>query len=93
VLDFMTQFTVDDCTDCTFVIGSVESSFFMRNCKRCTVTVACQQLRLRECFDSTFFVYCGTQPVIESSTGLTFSPWNGMSRIACRSNTCSMSPA
>eukprot|EP00455_Lapot_gusevi_P054326 TRINITY_DN868_c0_g2_i1.p1 TRINITY_DN868_c0_g2~~TRINITY_DN868_c0_g2_i1.p1 ORF type:complete len:419 (+),score=70.56 TRINITY_DN868_c0_g2_i1:162-1259(+) len=77
VADFTAQFTIDDSNNCQFFIGPVEGSFMMRNCQNCVVTVACQQFRLRDCHNCTFYLYCGTQPVIESSDNLQFSPYNG----------------
>lgn len=48
-------------------------SVFIRDCKNCTVVVACQQFRTRDCSGCTFFLFSSTQPVIESSADLRFA--------------------
>lgn len=77
ILDHSAQITIDYCNRCRFVIGPVDGPLFIRNCVGCTVTVACRQLRTRECVDSDFFLYCATKsPIIESSHTLRFHPFN-----------------
>lgn len=72
ILDHSAQITVDYCNRTKFVIGPVDGPFFMRNCNQCTVTVACRQLRTRECVDSDVFLYCATKsPIIEASSNRT----------------------
>jgi len=77
ILDHSAQITVDYCNRTKFVIGPVDGPFFMRNCNQCTVTVACRQLRTRECVDTDLFLYCATKsPIIESSSNLRFHQFN-----------------
>jgi len=38
--------------------------------------LACQQLRTRDCADVLFYLYAATEPIIETSTGLRFAPFN-----------------
>ena len=40
---------IDDCEDCEIILGPVAGSVFFRDCKNLTVTVACAQLRTRDC--------------------------------------------
>ncbi len=63
---------VDDCVDCTVFVGPASSSVFVRNCRGCTVVCICSQFRLRDCQDCRIFLMVQSQPVIESSQGLTF---------------------
>ncbi|EGB12705.1 hypothetical protein AURANDRAFT_7976, partial [Aureococcus anophagefferens] len=49
---------------------------FVRDCKNCTVSLACQQLRTRDCADTTFYLYAATEPIVESSQNLSFAPFN-----------------
>jgi len=67
---------VDDCTDCTFLIGPCTGSIMFRNCARLHVTCACGQLRTRDCRDVQFFLYCKSDPVVETSTDVRFQTWN-----------------
>lgn len=68
---------IDDCRNCSFFIGPCSAAVFARNCKNCTFVVLCSQLRLRDCQNCYFSVFTATRPVIESSTGIVFSPWEG----------------
>jgi len=70
------QVTADECYNCIFMFGAIESSLFIRNCEDCVVWVSCQQLRTRDCKRCTFFLYSKTEPIIESSEDLAFAPWN-----------------
>ncbi len=69
ILDWSAQITIDYCNNTKFVIGPIDGPLFIRNCNNCSVTVACRQLRTRECVDSDFYLYCATKsPIIESSS-------------------------
>ena len=58
-------------------IAACVDSVFVRNCTGCVFTVACKQLRTRDCKDCEFRLYCKTEPIIETSHGMTFAPFNG----------------
>lgn len=58
-------------------IAACVDSVFVRNCTGCVFTVACKQLRTRDCEDCEFRLYCKTEPIIETSHGMTFAPFNG----------------
>jgi len=68
--------TVDKCKNCTFVIGPIKGSVFLRDCENCTVHVACQQFRCRDFNNSTVYLYTSNDPIIEASRGLKFGPFN-----------------
>jgi hypothetical protein len=59
-----------------FIAASCES-VFLRNLEGCEVTVACKQLRTRDCHNCTFYLYAKTEPVVEASSRCTFAPFNG----------------
>ena len=40
-IELFYQVTVDKCKNCTFVIGPIKGSIFLRDCENCTVHVAC----------------------------------------------------
>jgi Tubulin binding cofactor C len=43
-------------------------------------TVACRQLRTRDCHDCTFHLYVKTEPIIETSHNMKFAPFNAAYR-------------
>ena len=77
LLDNSDQVQVDECSNCTIFIAASSESLFIRNCTNCTITVACKQLRTRDCVNCTFYLHCKTEPIIETSTGMAFAPFNG----------------
>uniref|UniRef100_UPI00358FC5FB protein XRP2 n=1 Tax=Myxine glutinosa TaxID=7769 RepID=UPI00358FC5FB len=73
VLDHSAAVSVDDCTKCRITLGPVSGSVFLRNCKDCTVLVACQQFRARDCSKLLVLLYCASQPIIEACAGIKFA--------------------
>jgi len=73
LLDNSSQIFIDNCENCRFFIGPCSGSVFIRTSKDCKMIVACQQFRTRECQNLELSMYCGTRPVIESSSNITFS--------------------
>ena len=49
----------------------------MRECRDCEITLACKQLRTRDCMNCTFYLYAISEPIIEMSTNITFACFNG----------------
>uniref|UniRef100_A0A0N4ZF63 C-CAP/cofactor C-like domain-containing protein n=1 Tax=Parastrongyloides trichosuri TaxID=131310 RepID=A0A0N4ZF63_PARTI len=72
--DFSGSVTIDDSQDCVIIIGPCKGSVFIRDCQRCQIFLACQQFRTRDCNDLSIFILCPTQPIIEQSTRIRFSP-------------------
>ncbi len=64
---------VDECQYCNIFIGASESSIFIRDCKFLTVVCATQQFRVRDCTECHFSIFCESQPIIESSFGISIS--------------------
>lgn len=77
ILDHCDQIQIDNCTNSKIFIGASSGSIFLRNCQNCKLTVACKQFRTRDCVDCNVYLYCKTEPIIESSTNLKFAPFNG----------------
>ena len=63
--------------DCQVFIGASSGSIFIRNCHNCSFTIAGKQLRTRDCKNCTINLYCKTEPIIETSTEMTFASFNG----------------
>jgi protein XRP2 len=57
-------------------VAASSESVFIRNCSSCEFTIACKQLRTRDCHDCTVFLYSKTEPIIELSDGMVFRPFN-----------------
>lgn len=77
LLDNCDQVQIDDVVDSKIFIGASSGSVFVRNCKNCTFTVACKQFRTHDCLNCTFNLHCKTEPIIETSKGMKFAPFNG----------------
>lgn len=72
LLDHTAQVQVDYCKDSKILIGPVGGSVFARNCERCVIVAACQQLRTRECVDCDIILLIPGHPIIESSRDIRF---------------------
>ena len=76
LMDHMDQVQIDNVDNCKILIGASSESVFVREAKDCIFTIACKQLRTRDCINCTFHLYSKTEPVIELSNGLIFKPFN-----------------
>lgn len=47
-------------------------SVFLRNCRECLVVSACGQFRTRDCTGITCYLFCPSQPSLETSTSFWF---------------------
>ncbi|XP_075229550.1 protein XRP2-like [Lycorma delicatula] len=72
VLDHVNTITIDDCVGCKLILGPVKGSTFLRDCKDCICLVASGQFRIRDSRNLIIFLYCATQPIIESSSAILF---------------------
>ncbi len=77
LLDHSETVQADFLESCRVFIAASEESVFLRDCSDCTFTVACKQLRTRDCHNCKIFLHCKTDPIIELSDGITFAPFNG----------------
>jgi len=77
LLDHIGQVFVDDLVDCKVYIGACGADVFVRRCTNCTFTIACKQLRLRDCSHDVIYLYSATRPALESSHHMKFAPFNG----------------
>lgn len=73
LLDHIAQVFIDGCVGCRIFVGPTESAVFIRTCQDCSMVVACQQFRTRDCFNCKLALFCTTQPIIETSTGMKFA--------------------
>jgi protein XRP2 len=67
---------VDRCSNTKFYLGPVKASIFFRNCSDCEISVSCSQFRCRDLENSVIFLYTPNDPIVESSSGLIFAPYN-----------------
>ena len=47
-------------------------SIFIEKCTNCVLVLACQQLRIHEAVDCTFFIHVTSKAIIEDSKGETW---------------------
>mmetsp|Transcript_17705 Transcript_17705/g.41564 ORF Transcript_17705/g.41564 Transcript_17705/m.41564 type:complete len:191 (+) Transcript_17705:136-708(+) len=73
LLDHIATTFIDQCVGCRIFVGPVESSLMMRECKSCSMVIACQQFRSRDCTDCRLALFCATEPIIETSTNMQFA--------------------
>ena len=76
ILDVSSSIYVDNCKNCHFYIAPVIDSFHLQNSSNCICSIACKQLRAKNCNDVTFFLYSVTDPQIEASFDTKFAPYN-----------------
>jgi protein XRP2 len=76
VLDALDSMYVDDCQGGELFVSACEGSIFLRNCKNMTVSVACKQLRLRDCEHLDIRLFATTDPVVEMSHHIVIKPFN-----------------
>ncbi|CCD19934.1 putative Tubulin binding cofactor C [Trypanosoma vivax] len=70
-----------NCRECGVFVLPVAGSIFISDCAQCTIYVACQQLRLKNCTDINVYVSCSSRPIIECCTEMRFgsySCWVGL---------------
>ncbi|ETV95431.1 hypothetical protein H310_11301 [Aphanomyces invadans] len=76
LLDHSDQVQVDNLVNCRVYIGPSSESVFVRNCTNCFFTIACKQLRTRDCSSIQVSLYTLTDPIIETSSNVVFSTFN-----------------
>ncbi|KAG5191022.1 tubulin binding cofactor C-domain-containing protein [Tribonema minus] len=77
LLDASDMVQCDNLVDCRVFVAACAESLFVRNCSGCTFYAACKQLRTRDCQNCLFSLYSKTEPIIETSSGMKFGPFNG----------------
>jgi len=76
VMDHTAQVLADRLINCKVLVGPCSADVFLRDCKGCTFSVACKQLRMRNCHDCTVFLYSMTRPALEMSSRIMLAPFN-----------------
>ncbi|ETK72721.1 hypothetical protein L915_20227 [Phytophthora nicotianae] len=77
LLDHINQVQIDNLSNCRVFVGPSSESVFVRNCTNCVFTIACKQLRTRDCSGCSIYLYSLTDPIIETSQQMAFAPFNG----------------
>ncbi|VDO97152.1 unnamed protein product [Soboliphyme baturini] len=62
--------------NCHLVILPVSTSVLMENCSDCVVSVACQQLRIHQTHDCSFYIHITGKAIIEDSNAIHVAPYN-----------------
>ena len=76
ILDISEDIYVDNCVSCEFYVAPVKGSFVMRHSQNSTCSVACRKFSVKNCTNFTFYLYCPSDPHIESSFDIKFAPYN-----------------
>ncbi|CAK4079406.1 unnamed protein product [Aphanomyces euteiches] len=76
LLDHCDQVQIDNLVNCRVYVGPCSESVFVRNCQNCFFTIACKQLRTRDCSQIQVSLYSLTDPIIETSNNVLFSTFN-----------------
>ena len=63
----------DDVARFKVFVGPTKSSVFIRDCNNCEFTIACKQLRTRNCHNCKIHLFAGTDPIVETSTNIVMS--------------------
>ncbi|KAL0224867.1 hypothetical protein RCL1_002779 [Eukaryota sp. TZLM3-RCL] len=63
---------VSDLSDSIVIVGPVQSACHLTNCRDCIFVLTSHQVRIHDCVNCKFFVFCPTNPVIENSRDLIF---------------------
>jgi hypothetical protein len=77
LLDHCDAMHVEGLKRCKVFIAASCESVFLRDCHDCQFTMACKQLRTRDCTDCDVSLYSKTDPIIETSSRMRFSPFMG----------------
>ena len=93
-MDSVKYLNVHNCHGCIFKIKNIENSAFIRNCTSCEFILSTKQLRIIGSQRCKFVIHTLTEPVIEESLELTFSPlvksednkWNRVRDFSCKSD-------
>ncbi|XP_023679679.1 protein XRP2-like [Paramormyrops kingsleyae] len=72
IFDHSASINIEECVNCRIVLGPVKGCVSFHGCQDIKCVVACQQFRAQDCKKMDVFIYCATQPIIESSTGFRF---------------------
>ncbi len=77
IMDNTEQVQIDNVQNCKIFIGASASTIFVRNCDNSIIYCCSRQLRIRECFDCSFYVFSPSEVHIEMSKHLAFAPFLG----------------
>eukprot|EP00756_Hemistasia_phaeocysticola_P052479 Hpha_TRINITY_DN27720_c0_g1::TRINITY_DN27720_c0_g1_i1::g.157161::m.157161 len=76
---------LSDLRDCEVFIRPVDGSVFVERCEGCTLVIAARQLRVHNTKGCSFYLHCGSQPIIEDCADCGFAPftweWEGRDEV------------
>ena len=62
-------------TRCKVLVKPIDGSVFVQGCRECTFVAAARQLRIHDTHDSSFYLHCVSEPIIEACTAVGFAPF------------------
>ena len=76
LLDYTASLRIIRCEDTTIRCGPTKGICRVEGCRGCMITVACSHLIISECQDLIVFLLTASEPVLDSSSQITFAPYN-----------------
>lgn len=66
---------IDDCKDCSIILGPLNGPVCIRDCENLTVYCAATQIRINKSKNVTMYTFSESDPTIENCEGLVFAPY------------------
>lgn len=76
LLDCTESLAIVGCEDTTIRCGPTKGACRVAKCRGCMIAVACSHLVVTDCQDLILFLYTASEPVLNSSSQITFAPYN-----------------
>ena len=70
-----TSIFIRNLRNCKVLIKPIDGSVFVQDCTDCTFVAAARQLRIHDTHNTSFYLHCVSEPIIESCTSVGFAPF------------------
>mmetsp|Transcript_15685 Transcript_15685/g.20645 ORF Transcript_15685/g.20645 Transcript_15685/m.20645 type:complete len:159 (+) Transcript_15685:1-477(+) len=70
------QVVIRDLVGRTLYLGKVSGSLYLENLEKCTIFVACRQIRVHNSSDTSIYLFVLSKPVIEDCKNIRFGSLN-----------------
>lgn len=67
---------ISHCSDCTFLCGPIARSIFADFCSNCSLSAACQQMRLHSSVQCQIYLHVTCRAIIEDCKNIEVAPYN-----------------
>jgi len=76
LMDRIGHAIIEKLDQCRVIIGASPGVVSVRNCTNCRFYMACAQLQMFDCNESSIYLFCTEQPQIERSINIEIAPLN-----------------